>query len=107
MATITIDEESLRRLLNDNDHMRKQVTELQQRGTELLMENRDLKKEVTKLQDGIRKHRDASGHNLCWYVPELWDLLPDKVEPKPQIPAEAEFLHCCREYRKSLDKPRG
>jgi hypothetical protein len=104
MATITIDEESLRHLLNDNDHMRKQVTELQNRGTELLMENRELKKEVLKLQDGIRKHRDASGHSLCWYVPELWDLLPDKLVPKPEIPSTQEFLHCCKLYRASLEK---
>lgn len=46
----------------------------------------ELKAEVLKLRVGIRQHRDASGHNLCWYVPELWNLLPEKVEPKPEVP---------------------
>jgi len=62
----------------------------------------ELKSEVIKLRAGIRQHRDASGHNLCWYCPELWDLLPEKVEPKPEIPSEEEFLECCRIYRNSF-----
>jgi hypothetical protein len=61
--------------------------------------------EIKKLRAGIRIHRDATGHNLCWYVPELWDLLPEKIEPTPEIPPKAEFLACCAEYRQSLDKP--
>ncbi|CAM6004245.1 unnamed protein product [Sphagnum balticum] len=103
---VSITEEDLLRLLADNAHMRKQVTELQNRGTELLIENRELKEEVLKFQDGIRKHRDASGHNLCWYVPELWDILPDKLDPKPEIPSTQEFLRCCKVYRASLDEPK-
>jgi hypothetical protein len=63
-----------------------------------------LKAEVGKLRAGIRAHRDASGHNLCWYVPELWNLLPEKVVPQPQVPATDEFLHCCKIYRLSLEK---
>lgn len=59
--------------------------------------------EVKKLRAGIRQHRDSQGHNLCWYVPELWDLLPEKVHPQPYVPPESEFLECCRQYRKSLD----
>lgn len=27
--------------------------------------------EIKKLRAGIRNHRDSTGHNLCWYVPEL------------------------------------
>jgi hypothetical protein len=61
-----------------------------------------LKAEVMKLREGIRKHRDATGHNLCWYVPELWGLLPDKVQPKPEVPPRAEFLANCEKYRASL-----
>jgi hypothetical protein len=64
----------------------------------------DLKREVQKLRAGIRQHRDASGHNLCWYVPELWNLLPEKIIPRPQIPPTDEFLHCCEAYRLSLEK---
>jgi hypothetical protein len=104
MSNVSISEEDLQRLLQDNSHMRDQVTKLQDRGTQLVMENRDLKVEVEKLRQGIRQHRDASGHNLCWYCPELWNLLPDKIEPHPQIPETEEFLHCCKQYRLSLDQ---
>jgi hypothetical protein len=68
------------------------------------MTMQELQTEVKKLRAGIRQHRDASGHNLCWYVPELWDLLPDKVDPKPNVPPTDEFLHHCQLYRKSLNK---
>ena len=68
-----------------------------------LMNSEQLMAEVKKLRTGIRAHRDSSGHNLCWYVPELWDLLPDKVEPNPEIPSTEEFLQCCKQYRTSLD----
>lgn len=63
----------------------------------------ELKNEVIKLRNGIRAHRDSSGHNLCWYVPELWNLLPEKIEPSPEIPSKDEFLNCCKLYRDSLD----
>jgi hypothetical protein len=69
-----------------------------------LMSVEELKSEVKKLRAGIRHHRDATGHNLCWYVPELWDLLPDKVQPSPQVPEIPEFLHNCAVYRLSLGK---
>lgn len=64
----------------------------------------DLRAEIRKLRNGIRQHRDAAGHNLCWYVPELWNLLPEKIEPQPQIPSTEEFLQNCRLYRESLNK---
>jgi hypothetical protein len=62
----------------------------------------ELKIEVKKLRAGIRQHRDATGHNLCWFVPELWDLLPEKITPVPQVPSEEEFLYNCRLYRQTL-----
>jgi hypothetical protein len=34
--------------------------------------------EVRRLRDGIRKHRDSSGQELCWHHPALWSLLPEK-----------------------------
>ena len=30
--------------------------------------------EVRRLRDGIRKHRDSSGQELCWHHPDLWPL---------------------------------
>lgn len=63
-----------------------------------------LQAEVKKLRAAIRVHRDASGHNLCWYVPELWNTLPEKVETKIEVPGTCEFLENCKVYRKSLDK---
>lgn len=69
-----------------------------------LMSPEELRAEVRKLRAGIRQHRDATGHNLCWYVPELWELLPEKVVPQPEIPPTDEFLQCCKIYRKSLER---
>lgn len=43
----------------------------------------ELQAEVKKLRAGLRQHRDATGHALCWYVPELWNLLPDRNDPAP------------------------
>lgn len=62
----------------------------------------ELRAEVRKLRWGIRNHRDAAGHNLCWYVPELWNLLPEKLVPSPEVPPKDEFLTCCKAYRDSL-----
>lgn len=66
------------------------------------MTEEQLRQECLKLRRGIRAHRDATGHNLCWYVPELWDLLPDKIVPAPAVPPRAEFLEHCARYRDSL-----
>jgi hypothetical protein len=62
-----------------------------------------LRSEVKKLRAGIRDHRDRSGHDLCWHVPDLWDLLPDKREAQPEVPPTEEFLLHCKLYRASLD----
>lgn len=62
-----------------------------------------LQAEVRKLRAAIRVHRDSSGHNLCWYVPELWNTLPEKPAIKIEVPETCEFLNKCKEYRKSLD----
>jgi len=68
------------------------------------MTDDELRAEVRYLRDAIRAHRDNSGHNLCWYVPELWNCLPEKVEPSPTVPEFSEFIQNCCKYRKSLDK---
>jgi hypothetical protein len=59
--------------------------------------------EVMKLRDGIREHRDSSGHELCWHHPKLWNLLPEKTDPKIAVPDWPEFMKGCIKYRKSLD----
>lgn len=61
--------------------------------------------EVRKLREGIRKHRDSSGQDLCWHHPALWALLPGRTDPLPIVPAWPQFIEGCVRYRQSLDKP--
>lgn len=60
--------------------------------------------EVVRLRNGIRAHRDASGHELCWHHPKLWGLLPDKVSPQVAVPPWPKFMRGCVKYRESLDE---
>jgi hypothetical protein len=60
--------------------------------------------EVKRLRDGIRQHRDSSEHELCWFHPGLWSLLPEKTDPLPTVPAWPQFLRGCLKYRESLDR---
>ena len=60
--------------------------------------------EIERLRDGIREHRDSSGHELCWHHPKLWGLLPEKTDPLPSVPAWPQFLRGCLKYRESLDQ---
>ena len=59
--------------------------------------------EVRRLRQGVRLHRDSSGHDLCWHHPALWSLLPERIDPIPAVPAWPEFLRGCIRYRQSLD----
>jgi hypothetical protein len=59
--------------------------------------------EVQRLRDGIRQHRDCTGHDLCWHHPELWGLLPETTDPLPTVPDWPHFLAGCLRYRQSLD----
>src|SRR5262245_16760301 len=59
--------------------------------------------EVKRLRNGIRKHRDSSGHDLCWHHPALWGLLPDRSDPVPVVPEWPQFMAGCIRYRASLD----
>jgi hypothetical protein len=63
----------------------------------------ELLAEVKKLRAGIRRHRASTGHELCWHHPELWELLPEKVDPDLAVPAWPQFLRGCLKYRESLD----
>jgi len=60
--------------------------------------------EVVRLRHAIRKHRDSSGQDLCWHHPQLWDLLPEESDPRPEVPAWPQFLRGCVRYRESLDR---
>lgn len=63
-----------------------------------------LRAEVIRLRAAIREHRDQQGHDLCWYQPELWGVLPEQLHPSPAVPDWCEFMQRCAEYRKSLDE---
>ena len=60
--------------------------------------------EVVRLRQSIRDHRDSSGHALCWHHPDLWDLLPDKLDPAVLVPAWPKLMQGCIRYRQSLDE---
>jgi hypothetical protein len=64
----------------------------------------DLLSEAKRLRAGIRRHRDSSGHELCWHHPQLWELLPEKIDPDLTVPAWPQFLRGCLRYRESLDR---
>lgn len=66
-----------------------------------------LMEEVKKLRQGIRTHRDGTGHDLCWHHPDLWNLLPEKTEPQIAVPDWPEFMRGCVKYRSSLDEQGG
>ncbi len=63
-----------------------------------------LVEEVKRLRAGIRAHRDCSGHDLCWHHPQLWGLLPEKIDPAVVVPPWPKFLRSCVAYREALDR---
>lgn len=67
------------------------------------MSREQLIAEARKLRQGIRVHRDSTGHDLCWHHPALWSLLPEKMDPLPVVPEWPQFLRGCLRYRESLD----
>ena len=66
----------------------------------------ELIEEVKRLRAAIRAHRDSSGIDLCWHHPQLWGLLPERVEPAIAVPEWPQFLRGCVRYRQSLDEQR-
>ena len=67
------------------------------------MTREQLADEVRRLRRGVRAHRDASSHALCWHHPALWGLLPERTDPLPVVPTWPRFLEGCLRYRQSLD----
>lgn len=68
------------------------------------MDREQLVEEVKRLRAGIRAHRDSTGHDLCWHHPQLWGLLPERVEPAIAVPPWPKFLRGCLKYRESLER---
>jgi hypothetical protein len=68
------------------------------------MSREQLMEEVRRLRQGIRAHRDTTGHDLCWHHAGLWGLLPEQTDPLPAVPVWPEFLRGCIAYRQSLDR---
>jgi len=68
------------------------------------MSREDLIAEVKRLRAGIRAHRDSSGHDLCWHHPQLWGLLPERIEPSIAVPPWPKFLRGCVKYREALER---
>lgn len=66
----------------------------------------DLLAEVKRLRAGIRAHRDSTGHDLCWHHPQLWGLLPERIDPAIAVPPWPRFLRGCLAYRESLERQR-
>jgi hypothetical protein len=60
--------------------------------------------ETVRLRNAIRQHRDSSNHELCWHHPDLWALLPEKVDPDIAVPEWPQFMRGCIKYRQSLDE---
>ena len=72
----------------------------------MAMSRDELVAEVKRLRAGIREHRDSSGQELCWHHPQLWGLLPERIEPAIAVPAWPQFMRGCVKYRQSLDDQR-
>lgn len=62
-----------------------------------------LQSEVIRLRNGIRKYRDQTGHDLCWFNPELTGLLPEQLGIKAYVPPFCEFMQNCAAFRQSLE----
>ena len=56
------------------------------------MSREELISEVVRLRNAIRVHRDSAGHNLCWYHPDLWGLLPEQSQVTPVVAEWPVFL---------------
>ena len=67
------------------------------------MSREELIAELKKLREGVRRHRDSKGNELCWHHPDLWRLLPEKTDPLPSVPQWSKFMEGCIRYRQSLD----
>lgn len=58
---------------------------------------------VIELRNAIRAHKSCSEHDLCWFQPDLWSLLPEVKEEEIEVPDWPQFMRGCIKYRESLD----
>ena len=66
------------------------------------MSRDQLAEEVRKLRDGIRKHRDSTGQELCWRHPELYGAFSRRRRTRSRVvPEWPQFLEGCLKYRQS------
>jgi hypothetical protein len=68
------------------------------------MSRDDLVAELQRLREGIRAHRDSTGHELCWQRPQLWSLLPEPLSAEIAIPPWPQFLRGCVRCRGALER---
>ena len=68
------------------------------------LDREELIAEVRRLRAGIRAHRDSTEHELCWHHPQLWGMLPERIDPAIAVPPWPRFLRGCLRYRESLDR---
>ena len=71
------------------------------------MSSKQLVEEILKLRNTLRSLRDRTGHALCWYNPEIWNVLPEKIQPHPELPCKPEFLHNCEQFWTEQEKSHG
>ncbi len=65
----------------------------------------ELQNRILELESAIRKHREQTGHNMCWENDEeLWSTLGDSIKIDHTPPPWEEFMHRCAAYRASKDK---
>jgi hypothetical protein len=70
------------------------------------MSREQLVAQVRRLRQGIRAQRDSSGQDLCWHHPQLWGLLPERLDPQIAVPPWPNFLRGCVKYREALERER-
>lgn len=60
---------------------------------------------IKELEAAIKKHREQTGHEMCWENDEeLWAVLGDDVKVDHTPPEWCEFIQKCAEYRKSRER---
>ncbi|MBO9627763.1 MAG: hypothetical protein J7484_15505 [Microbacterium sp.] len=69
-----------------------------------VMSRDELAAEVLRLRAAIREHRDSTSHDLCWYHPRLWSMLPEASTTEVAVPPWPQFMRGCVAYRESLDR---
>ena len=67
------------------------------------LKREELIADVKELRAATREHRDASLHDLCWYQPKLWGLLPEKSGAHIQVPTREKFMKGCEIFCDALD----